>query len=80
MQVTASNIQTRESGAFSVMTLTIYFVYVFLAAGVSYGAHVPCGLFTPNLLIGSSLGCAPPSSCEPSDIKHVAAAVRQNSS
>lgn len=30
-----------------------------MAAGVSYGAYVPCGLFTPSLLIGSSLGCDP---------------------
>lgn len=63
MQVTASNIQTRDAAAFSVVALSIYFVYVFVAAGVSYGAHVPCGLFTPNLLIGSSLGYALPRMC-----------------
>lgn len=56
VQVTASHIQTRDARAFSVMTLAIYVLYVFVAAGVSYGAHIPCGLFTPSLLIGSSLG------------------------
>lgn len=60
-QVIAANIEITHAGAFTVKTMAIYTVFVFVFAALSYGSTIPSGIFTPNLLIGSALGCVPPS-------------------
>ena len=59
-QVIAANVEITHTTAFSVRSLTIYTAFVFIFAALSYGSTIPSGIFTPNLLIGSALGCAPP--------------------
>lgn len=58
-QVIAANIEITHVGAFTVSTMAIYTMFVFVFAALSYGSAIPSGIFTPNLLVGSALGCAP---------------------
>lgn len=58
--VVASMVETATNAAFTLRSLTLYLAFTFLFAGVTYGAAVPSGLFTPHLLVGSVLGFDPP--------------------
>ena len=44
------------AGAFSPITLALFFVLYFMLACWTYGISVPSGLFVPSLLCGAAFG------------------------
>ncbi|GIL88475.1 hypothetical protein Vretimale_15336 [Volvox reticuliferus] len=45
-----------HSGTFSFTSMLLYGVIYWLMAGITYGAFIPSGLFTPSLIFGGLLG------------------------
>ncbi|KAG2451001.1 hypothetical protein HYH02_004271 [Chlamydomonas schloesseri] len=45
-----------HSGTFSFTSMLLYGVLYWLMAGITYGAFIPSGLFTPSLVFGGLLG------------------------
>lgn len=45
---------------FTLLSLTAFFLFYFFMTVWTYGAAIPSGFFTPNILMGAILGCVPP--------------------
>ncbi len=45
-----------HSGTFSFSSMLLYGIMYWLMAGITYGAFIPSGLFTPSLIFGGLLG------------------------
>ncbi|KAM9752562.1 H(+)/Cl(-) exchange transporter 6 isoform 2-T2 [Menidia menidia] len=55
-QETAIHQLFHQTGSFSAVTLSVFFLIYFLLACWTYGASVPSGLFVPSLLCGAAFG------------------------